>query len=36
MRPMVDAEPNKECPLEGWLTELEKIEIMVLLDGEKV
>jgi hypothetical protein len=33
---MIDAKLNKRYSMEGLLTELEKIKIMVLLDGEKV
>jgi len=36
MRMMIDAELNKRYSVEGLLTELEKIKIMVLPDGEKV
>ena len=36
MRLMIDAELNKRYSVEGLLTELEKIKIMVLPDGEKV
>ena len=35
MRMMIDAELNKRYSVEGLLTELEKIKIMVLPDGEK-
>ena len=36
LRMMIDAELNKRYSVEGLLTELEKIKIMVLPDGEKV
>ena len=36
MRMMIDAELNKRYSVEGLLTELEKIKIMVLPDGEKI
>ena len=36
IRMMIDAELNKRYSVEGLLTELEKIKIMVLPDGEKV
>ncbi len=32
----IDAELNKRYAVEGLLTELEKIKIMVLPDGEKI
>ena len=35
-RMMIDAELNKRYSVEGLLTELEKIKIMVLPDGGKV
>jgi len=36
MRLMIDAELNKRYSVEGLLTELEKIKIMILPDGEKI
>jgi hypothetical protein len=36
MRLMIDAGLNKRYSVEGLLTELEKIKIMILPDGEKV
>ncbi len=36
MRMMIDAELNKRYSVEGVLTELEKIKIMVLPNGEKI
>ena len=36
MRMMIEAELNKRYSVEGLLTELEKIKMMVLPDGEKV
>jgi hypothetical protein len=36
MRMMIDAELNKRYSVEGLLTELEKIKIMVLPNGEKM
>jgi len=33
---MIDAELNKRYSVQGLITELEKIKIMVLTDGEKV
>jgi hypothetical protein len=36
MRLMIEAEPNKKYSVEGLLTELEKIKIMILPDGEKI
>ena len=36
MRMMIDAELNKRYSVEGLLTELEKIKIMVLPNGEKI
>ena len=35
-RLMIDAELNKRYSVEGLLTELEKIKIMILPDGEKI
>ncbi|HQJ61722.1 MAG TPA: hypothetical protein PLD72_00190 [Methanothrix soehngenii] len=35
-RMMIDAELNKRYSVQGLITELEKIKIMVLTDGEKV
>ncbi len=36
MRMMIDAELNKRYSVEGLFTELEKIKIMVLPDGERI
>jgi len=36
MKMMIDAELNKRYSVEGLLTELEKIKIMVLPNGEKI
>jgi transposase len=36
MRLMIDAELNKKYSVEGLLTELEKIKVMILPDGEKI
>jgi len=36
MRLMIEAELNKKYSVEGLLTELEKIKIMILPDGEKI
>jgi transposase len=36
MRLMIDAELNRRYSVEGLLTELEKIKIMILPDGEKI
>jgi hypothetical protein len=36
MRLMIDAELNKRYSVEGLLTELEKIKIMILPDGGKI
>ncbi|MDF0590815.1 IS1634 family transposase, partial [Methanotrichaceae archaeon Mx] len=36
MRMMIDAELNKRYSVEGLLTELEKIKIMILPNGEKM
>jgi hypothetical protein len=36
MRLMIDAGLNKRYSVEGLFTELEKIKIMILPDGEKV
>jgi transposase len=36
MRMMIDAQLNKRYSVEGLLTELEKIKMMVLPDGEKI
>jgi transposase len=36
MKMIIDAELNKRYSVDGLLTELEKIKIMILPDGEKV
>ena len=36
MRSMIDAQLNKKYSVEGLLTELEKIKIMIMPDGEKI
>ena len=36
MRMMSDAQLNKRYSVEGLLTELEKIKVMILPDGEKI
>jgi len=36
MRLMINAEPNKRYSVEGLLTELEKIKVMILPDGEMI
>jgi hypothetical protein len=33
---MIDAQLNKKYSVEGLMTELEKIKIMILPDGEKI
>ena len=36
MKMMIDAQLNKKYSVEGLMTELEKIKIMILPDGEKI